>query len=418
MRKNNGISTLADLKQDQENARKHNPRNIGMIVKAINEVGVARSGVIDEYGNILAGNGTFEALSEAGIKKIKVVEASGEEWVVVKRSGMSDKQKKKLALYDNRTADLAEWDGQNLKFLESEFDGILDGVFTDLELKDIFLDAEEDEIGEIEGEDDVPEKTWGDFTKKGFLYQLGEHRLLCGDSTARKDVDRLMDGQKANMIHTDPPYNVDYGVSKNPKHKYRPIENDKQSPMEWETFCKELFSRFQENCEGDIYMWGTPGPGGMRMRLWLVVHGCHWSTTVIWKKQQLVLSPAKYQRLYEPCFYGWFGKSSFKADRKQVEVWDVDRPHDSKLHPTMKPIELCQIPIRNSCDNGDKVLDLFGGSGSTMIACEKLNRKCYMMELDPKYCDVIVHRYRNLFPDKKIFYQPTGSSKWHERVKI
>jgi len=139
---------------------------------------------------------------------------------------------------------------------------------------------------------------------------------------------------------------------------------------------------------------------------------------VIWKKQQLVLSPAKYQRLYEPCFYGWFGKSSFKADRKQVEVWDVDRPHDSKLHPTMKPIELCQIPIRNSCDNGDKVLDLFGGSGSTMIACEKLNRKCYMMELDPKYCDVIVHRYRNLFPDKKIFYQPTGSSKWHERVKI
>jgi DNA modification methylase len=161
-------------------------------------------------------------------------------------------------------------------------------------------------------------------------------------------------------------------------------------------------------------MWGASGPEGMRMRLWLVEHGCNWSTTIIWKKQQLVLSPAKYQRLYEPCFYGWFGKSSFKADRKQVEVWEVDRPHDSKLHPTMKPIELCEVPIRNSSNTGDRVLDLFGGSGSTLIASEKLNRKCYMMELDTKYCDVIVKRFNDLFPDIEILRNGEAFEPIHE----
>jgi len=387
---------LSDLRQDKNNARKHNPRNLGMVANAIREVGVARSGVIDEDGNILAGNGTFEALSEVGIEDIKVVKANGNEWVVVQRDGLSDEQKTKLALYDNRTAELAEWDTDVLA--DTDLD-ILESMFSEDELSNL-LDQPKGG-GELDGEDDLVEPGEA-ITQLGDIIRLGDHVLLCGDCTDKAQVDRLMDGQKADMIHTDPPYNVDYGVSKNPKHKYRTIENDKQSPMEWEKFCKELFNRFQENCEGDIYMWGAPGPEGMRMRLWLVEHGCHWSTTVIWKKQQLVLSPAKYQRLYEPCFYGWFGKSSFKADRKQVEVWDVDRPHDSKLHPTMKPIELCQIPIRNSCDKGDKVLDLFGGSGSTMIACEKLNRKCYMMELDPHYCDVIVARYQKLFPDKPV----------------
>lgn len=404
MRKNNGISTLADLKQDQENARKHNPRNIGMIVKAINEVGVARSGVIDEYGNILAGNGTFEALSEAGIKKIKVVEASGEEWVVVKRSGMSDKQKKKLALYDNRTADLAEWDGQNLKFLESEFDGILDGVFTDLELKDIFLDAEEDEIGEIEGEDDVPEKTWGDFTKKGFLYQLGEHRLLCGDSTARKDVDRLMDGQKADMVFTDPPYNIDYqGVS----DKRGKIKNDKMPDKDFIDFLSKALMPCDVMYVCCSWQYAQLFKESMRQV------GKTPKAMIVWDKVNPAQHLDKYFKQHEIIFYsGEFGgQKTLRGD-----VWKLKREKNT-VHPTMKPIELIEMAL------GDHparriVFDGFGGSGSTLIASEKLSRKCYMMELDEKYCDVIVHRYRNLFPDKKIFYQPTGSSKWHERVKI
>lgn len=197
------------------------------------------------------------------------------------------------------------------------------------------------------------------------------------------------------MIHTDPPYNVDYGVSKNPRHKIRTIENDKQSPEEWEEFCKALYSIFNIYNTGDIYMWGASCPEGMRMRLWLVDMGAHWSATIIWKKQQLVLSPAKYQRMYEPCFYGWFDKSSFGGDRKQVEVWDLDRPLNSKLHPTMKPVEVCERAILNSSQWDDIVLDLFLGSGSTLIACEKTNRICYGMEIDPKYVDVIIKRFED-----------------------
>ena len=403
------MNKLADLRPDQNNARKHNPRNIGMVANSLREVGAARSGVIDEDGNILAGNGTYEALSEAGIEKVKIVQADGNEWVVVQRKGLSEKQKLKLALYDNRSAELAEWDKDVLADIDPE---IMESMFSTDELEDL-LDNDGDSE-ELEGEDDVPEAPEKAISQLGDLYQLGQHRLLCGDSTAQSAVNVLMDGQKADMIHTDPPYNIDYGVTKDPRHKIRTIKNDSMDTGSWEIFCKNLYDRFQENCEGDIYMWGASSPEGMRMRLWLVEHGCNWSTTIIWKKQQLVLSPAKYQRIYEPCFYGWFGKSSFKADRKQVEVWEVDRPHNSKLHPTMKPIELCEVSIRNSSNTGGRVLDLFGGSGSTLIASEKLNRKCYMMEFDEKYCDVIVKRFNALFPEKEILRNGKEFESIHE----
>ena len=149
-------------------------------------------------------------------------------------------------------------------------------------------------------------------------------------------------------------------------------------------------------------MWGASGPEGMRMRLWLVESGCHWSATIIWKKDRLVLTPANYQRMYEPCFYGWFGKSTWKGGRKEVEVWDLKRPSDSKLHPTMKPIELCSKAIINSSKERDIVLDLFLGSGSTLIAAEKTGRYCYGIELDPKYIDVIVQRYVDYTGNNKI----------------
>ena len=239
-------------------------------------------------------------------------------------------------------------------------------------------------------------QTWG--VKAGDLWLVGEHRLVCGDSTKAEDVAKAMGGEKSTMIHTDPPYNVDYGASKNPRHKIRTIANDKQSPKEWEAFCRSLFQRFQEVNDGDIYMWGASCPEGMKMRLWLVEAGCHWSATIVWKKQQLVLSPANYQRMYEPCFYGWFDKSSFVADRKQTEVWEIDRPHDSKLHPTMKPIDLCATAIRNSSSPEDIVFDAFLGSGSTMVAAQNLGRKCYGLEISPAYCAVILQRMADAFP--------------------
>jgi DNA modification methylase len=263
-------------------------------------------------------------------------------------------------------------------------------------LKDVGFDSEElDKIFQIEPEpkdDDVPEARETDI-KQGDMFQLGEHRLLCGDATKKEDIKQLMQGEKADMIHTDPPYNVDYGSSKKPRHKIRQIKNDFMSTDDWSIFCHALYENMQEFNKGDIYMWGASGPEGMRMRLWLVEMGCHWSATIVWRKQQLVLSPAKYQRMYEPCFYGWFGKSSFGADRKQTEVWEINRPLNSKLHPTMKPVELCERAILNSSKWNDIVLDLFLGSGSTLIACEKTNRICYGMEIDPIYCQVILDRW-------------------------
>jgi DNA modification methylase len=153
---------------------------------------------------------------------------------------------------------------------------------------------------------------------------------------------------------------------------------------------------------GDIYMWGASGPDGMRMRLWLVEAGAHWSSTIIWKKDSLVLSPSNYQRMYEPAFYGWFKKSSFRADRKQVELWEIPRPKVSKEHPTMKPIELCATAITNSSKPSDLVLDFFLGSGSTMVAAHQIGRTCYGLELDPKYCQVIVNRLQKLDPTIKV----------------
>jgi DNA modification methylase len=232
---------------------------------------------------------------------------------------------------------------------------------------------------------------------------------MCGDATKKADVGRLLGPERANMVFTDPPYNVNYGANKIPGHKSRKILNDHLSNDEWAAFNKAVIENIKDYYSGgDLYVWGASGPDGMRQRLLLIDMGFHWSATIIWKKQQLVLSPAKYQRMYEPCFYGWLDKSTFQADRKQTEVWSFDRPLDSKLHPTMKPIAVCAYGIGNSSKKGDIVLDLFGGSGSTLMGCEQLDRRCFMMELDPVYCDVICKRWKDFTGKEPILEQREG----------
>jgi DNA modification methylase len=243
--------------------------------------------------------------------------------------------------------------------------------------------------------DKIPDVSDNPVTRPGDIWLLGKHRLLCGDAVNEADVQRLMDCQTADMIFTDPPYNVNYGGQIIDRHRNRKIINDNLSNEDWEMFCKKLFENFKKYNKGDIYMWGASGPNGMKMRLWLVEIGCHWSATIIWSKQHFVFGPAKYQRMYEPCFYGWFDKSSFVGDRKQTDVWNFNRPIVSDLHPTMKPVDLCAYAIKNSSLPGQIVLDLFLGSGSTLIACEQVDRICYGMELDPAYCDVIVRRWED-----------------------
>ena len=336
----------------------------------------------DRKNILVGGHQRVRVAKDLGFDKVPVVEVS-----------LPLDQEKELNIRLNKNT--GEWD---YDALANYFDV---GELTEWGFTDDELQFWEDEPTEgLIDDDEVPEVEES-ITKTGDIWILGEHRVLCGDATKKEDVERLMDGQKADMVFTDPPYNVDYGVSKNPRHKIRSIQQDNQTPKEWESFNKKIINNIKDVLdEGDVYVWGASGQDGMRQRLWFIDNGLHWSATVIWKKQQLVLSPAKYQRMYEPCLYGWFTKSSFVADRKQTEVWEIDRPLNSKLHPTMKPIDLCTYGIKNSSKVNNKVLDLFLGSGSTLIACEKTGRKCYGMEIGPHYCDVIIKRWEEYTGNK------------------
>jgi DNA modification methylase len=337
-------------------------------------------------GNVVGGHQRLKILKELKKKKTQVVVVD-----------LPQAREAALNVALNKIS--GEWDYPKLKDLISEIDtGDFDIEITGFDLDELqhLFDYQKDGLTD---EDEIPEQVKPK-TKSGDLFQLGDHRLLCGDATKKEDVERLMGGHKADMVFTDPPYNVNYGISKNPRHKIRNLVGDNQTTNKWVEFNKSLVEIFKEyNC-GDIYVWGASSPDGMRQRLIFYDNGIHWSATIIWKKQQLVLSPAKYQRKYEPCFYGWLNKSSYSGDRTQTEVWEVDRPLNSKEHPTMKPVELCSKGIINSSKTHEVVMDLFGGSGSTMIACEKLNRHCYMMEIDPHYCDVIIQRWENFTGNK------------------
>jgi len=382
---------IAGLKEDPVNARKHSDRNIAAITASLQEFGQQKPIVALKDGTVLAGNGTLRAAIRLGWDKLAVAFFDSKD----------SARAKAYAIADNRTAELAEWDAPVLHktLQELEVAGYALGStlhFKHDEIQDLLSDFEHDNPLP-QATEEIPEPPKNPVSKLHTLWILGDHRLYCGDATFPQDVQALMGGEKADLVYTDPPYNVAYGESKNPRHKIRDIQNDKLDSNAWRVFNHAFTENIKSAYKGgDIYLWGASGPEGMRQRLWLTEAGFHWSATIIWKKQQLVLSPANYQRIYEPCFYGWLKKSTFVADRKQTEVWELDRPFHSDLHPTMKPVALVQRALRNSSKPGDLVLDLFGGSGSTLIACELMHRQCRMMELDPAYCDVIVERWEKM----------------------
>lgn len=250
---------------------------------------------------------------------------------------------------------------------------------------------------------DVPEIPVEPKSKLGEIYQLGEHRLMCGDSTKKEDIDKLMNGKKADMVFTDPPWNVNYGaVEEGNSQVYKPrtILNDFMGTKDFKEFMISSFKSMNEaSKEGAMTYVVMSAQEWGNMMLALAMNSYHWSSTIIWNKDRLVLSRKDYHTKYEPIWYGW--KEGDRRlhplkDRKQSDVWDFERPTKSEVHPTMKPIELVARAIQNSSDENNIVLDLFGGSGTTMIASEQVNRACYMMELDPKYVDVIIERWENL----------------------
>jgi DNA modification methylase len=304
---------------------------------------------------------------------------------------------------------MSEWD---LDLLPSELDDIFDIDMSAFGF-DFDIEEEEPEVHEDDYEVEVPEEPKA---KRGDIYQLGNHRLMCGDSTSIEDVEKLMDGGKADMGFTDPPWNVNYGaVDKGNAMGYKPrtILNDFMGTEDFKEFMNRAFAslNFAMKDGAMTYVVMSAQEWG-NMMLTLAQNNYHWSSTIIWNKDSLVLSRKDYHTKYEPIWYGWKEGTRLcpLEDRKQSDVWDIPRPKKSEEHQTMKPVELVARAIKNSSKQGDVVIDLFGGSGTTLIASEETNRCCRMMELDPKYVDVIVNRWETLTGKEAVLLNDSSSN--------
>jgi DNA modification methylase len=388
------VTSVKDLKSDHKNARRRTDRSASLIAESLKRFGAARSIVIDEDGRILAGNGTVEGAKKAGIDKLRIIEAEGDELIAVRRAGLSEDEKVGLALADNRSSDLSEWDNEMLRQLSEEHD--LTPWFEDGELLAEVLEPEEGNTDP----DAVPEAPEEPITKPGDLWILGNHRLLCGDSTDTVALERLMENKPADLWLTDPPYNVSYeGKTKDALT----IKNDSMKDAEFRQFLHDVY--VAANCflrPGAVfYIWHADSEGynfrGAANDVGWKVRQC-----LIWLKSCLVMGRQDYQWKHEPCLYGWTEGAAhyWGSDRKQTTILEFDKPRRNGEHPTMKPVELFEYQMANSTKQGDVVLDSFGGSGTTMIAAERIHRKARLMELDPAYCDVIVKRWEN-FTGKK-----------------
>nr|DAE04863.1 MAG TPA: adenine specific DNA methyltransferase [Siphoviridae sp. ctPxx43]DAE10240.1 MAG TPA: adenine specific DNA methyltransferase [Siphoviridae sp. ct0yh16] len=363
------------------NARTHNVQQINKLRSSLREFGFINPVIIDRDFNVIAGHGRIMAAKEEGINEVPCVFVDY----------LTEAQKKAYILADNRMAMDAGWDEELLKVeieaLQAEdFDLSLTG-FDESELAGFFDTADDakDDDFDVDAELEKPP-----VTKSGDLWLLGNHRLLCGDSTREESYTLLMNGKKANLVVTDPPYNVNYQGTAG-KIKNDNLENDK--------FYQFLFDAFtcMEKAMADdasIYVFHADTEG-LNFRKAFADAGFYLSGTCIWKKQSLVLGRSPYQWQHEPCLFGWKknGKHQWYSDRKQTTIWEFDKPKKNGDHPTMKPVPLIAYPIKNSSMSNCIVLDPFGGSGSTLIACEQTNRICHTIELDEKYCDVIVKRY-------------------------
>ena len=312
---------------------------------------------------------------------------------MIRLEHLSEAQRRAYLLADNRLALDAGWDeqllGEELAWLrEVRFDlDILGFDGTEIEKLLALVDAEP--LAE-EDEDDVPSPPAEPVTRLGDLWLLGNHRLLCGDATKAEDVARLLDGRQADMAWTDPPYNVAYQGS----GQHKAIANDDLG-QGFEAFLTAACTNIVSATDGAIYIAMSSSELHTLQRAFTAAGG-HWSTFIIWAKNTFTLGRADYQRQYEPILYGWRegGEHYWCGARDQGDVWFVDKPSRNELHPTMKPVALVERAIRNSSRSGGTVLDPFGGSGSTLIACEKAGRQARLIELDPGYCDVIVERWQ------------------------
>lgn len=403
-----------------ENNPRHNDEAVDKVAASLQEFGWQQPIVVDADGVILAGHTRLKAARKLGLEKAPVVVADG----------LDPEQAKAYRLADNKTAEFAGWD---FDLLDSELLGIdnIDMTAFGFEQPKVALDPEEVEEGETDGQAEPR-------AKRGDIFQLGDHRLMCGDSTSTEDLDQLMDGELAKFVFTDPPYGVSIGSKNKTINEIEPgrggwiqvdIENDTKTPDELYPILVDAFTNLREHCSEDCsYYVSSPQGGELGLMMMMMQDsGLRVRHMLIWVKNNATFSMGRldYDYRHEPIFYTWTKKHNFyggfgntviddtsviekmtKAelqeelrkirDRDDTSVIYVDRPMQSKLHPTMKPVKLIARFMHNNSLEGDPVLDIFGGSGSTLICAEQMNRRCYMMELDPHYCDVIIDRWEKL----------------------
>lgn len=378
------LADVEELIPYARNARTHSSAQITQIAASIKEFGFLAPIVIAEDNTILCGHGRFYAAQKLCLKKIPCV----------KESHLTEAQKRAYIIADNKLSINAGWDDELLAVELSDLQG--EGVdlsitgFDEKELADLFDDKSKSDV-EDDGYDLSAALEKAAFVQRGDIWTVGRHRLMCGDATSADDVAALMGGKRANLLLTDPPYGVSFKSSSG-----LTIQNDSIKDEDFYCFLKSAFSAavdcLEKGAAAYIFHADTEG---LNFRRAFVDAGFHLAGCCIWVKDSLVLGRSDYQWQHEPVLYGFLqnGKHSWYSDRKQTTIWNFAKPKKNANHPTSKPLDLLSYPIQNSSQENAIVLDTFGGSGSTLMACELTNRICYTMELDEKYASVILRRY-------------------------
>lgn len=390
MRKEGFKLELQTLALNEIYPYEHNPRKnenaVDAVAKSIEQCEYIAPIIVDENHVILAGHTRYKALKKLGYREAEIII----------KAGLTEEQKKKYRLLDNKTNELAEWD---FDILAQELKGL---DFEGLDI-DWGISLQQEDIQEDDYSIQIPDEPKA---KPGQIWQLGEHRLMCGDSTKPKDVECLMNGQLADMLLTDPPYNVDY---EGKTRQGLTIQNDHMEDNRFRVFLKDAFSCAVTVMKpgAAFYIWHPDVEGynfhGACRDVGLQVRQC-----LVWCKNAFVLGRKDYQCQHELCLYGWKEGAShlWAADRKQTTLLHFERPSHNEQHPTMKPVLLFDYQMKNNTKGGDIVLDLFGGSGTAIIAAEQNGRICYTMECDPRYIDVIIDRWETLTGHKAILLNP------------
>lgn len=377
-------TNINDLKKYHKNAKKHPKEQVNRIANSIKEFGMCDPiGVWGKDNLIIEGHGRLMAL-----KKLGYTEAP-----IIRLDHLSEEQRKAYTLAHNKSAE-SEWD---FEILSDELKSIVDIDMMDFGF-DLSLEDEEYEVIE----DEVPEIPVEPKAKYGDIYQLGNHRLMCGDATVLEDVRTLMNDNKADLLLTDPPYNVDYEGKTKDSLK---IKNDNMGDNQFKQFLTDSFSNANEVMKegASFYIWHADSEG---YNFRSACKDVSWKVRqcLIWNKNTMVMGRQDYQWKHEPCLYGWKDGASHNwySDRKQTTVLEFNKPSKSELHPTMKPLDLFAYQMKNSTAKGDIVLDLFGGSGTTLMVSEQLDRNAYVMELDPRYVDAIINRWETMTGSKGV----------------